>query len=212
MTIRDSRFRTHYNAVVVAVARNGERLHQKIGDIVLHPGDVLLVEAHPSFADQHRGSRDFFLVSKIDESSPPRHELALLAVGLLIGDGGARLGLACTSMLVAALVAGGLMLVTRCVSLETARKSIDWEVLLAIAASFALGTALEKTGAAKQIAESAIATCRRQPVGFAGDHLFHHARRHRADHQQRGRGPDVSLRHGNRQHAWSVSYLPFVIA
>src|SRR5687767_10427391 len=46
MTIRESRFRSHYNAVVVAVARNGERLHQKIGDIVLHAGDVLLVEAH----------------------------------------------------------------------------------------------------------------------------------------------------------------------
>src|SRR4029079_11638994 len=70
MTIRDSRFRSHYNAVVVAVARNGERLHQKIGDIVLHPGDVLLVEAHPTFADQQRDSRDFFLVSKIDESTP----------------------------------------------------------------------------------------------------------------------------------------------
>ena len=53
-TIRESRFRTHYNAVVVAVARNGQRLHQKIGDIVVHAGDVLLVEAHPSFADQQR--------------------------------------------------------------------------------------------------------------------------------------------------------------
>ena len=84
MTIRDSRFRSHYNAVVVAVARNGERLHQKIGDIVLHAGDVLLVEAHPSFADQQRSSRDFFLVSKIDESTPPKHELALLAVGILV--------------------------------------------------------------------------------------------------------------------------------
>src|SRR3954467_26443 len=83
MTIRDSRFRSHYNAVVVAVARNGQRLHQKIGDVVLHAGDVLLVEAHPSFADQQRGSRDFFLVSKIEESTPPRHELALVAVGLL---------------------------------------------------------------------------------------------------------------------------------
>ena len=84
MTIRDSRFRSHYNAVVVAVARNGERLHQKIGDIELKAGDVLLVEAHPSFADQQRGSRDFFLVSRIDESTPPKHDLALLAVGILV--------------------------------------------------------------------------------------------------------------------------------
>src|SRR4029079_12820984 len=66
------------------VARNGERLRQKIGDVVLHPGDVLLVEAHPSFADPQRDSRDFFLVSKIDESAPPKHELAYLAIGLLL--------------------------------------------------------------------------------------------------------------------------------
>jgi Trk K+ transport system NAD-binding subunit len=34
-TIRESRFRTVYNAVILAVARNGERLRQKIGDIIL---------------------------------------------------------------------------------------------------------------------------------------------------------------------------------
>jgi di/tricarboxylate transporter len=156
MTIRDSRFRSHYNAVVVAVGRNGERLHQKIGDIVLRAGDVLLVEAHPSFADQQRSSRDFFLVSKIDESSPRRHELALLAVGLLASMVIVA-SVGWTSMFSAALVAAGLMLATRCLSIEAARKSIDWEVLLAIAASFALGTALEKTGAAREIAESTTA-------------------------------------------------------
>ena len=40
---------------------------------------------------------------------------------------------------------------------KRARKSIDWEVLLAIAASFALGTALEKPGAARDIAKSTTA-------------------------------------------------------
>jgi di/tricarboxylate transporter len=174
MTIRDSRFRSHYNAVVVAVARNGERLHQKIGDIVLHAGDVLLVEAHPSFADQQKSSRDFFLVSKIEESTPPKHELAILAVGILaamvLAISGKDLfdvvagalpvlepvaeSIPQFSVLTAALLAAALMLVTRCVSIENARKSLDWEVLIAIAASFALGTALDKSGAAKMIAGS----------------------------------------------------------
>jgi di/tricarboxylate transporter len=172
MTIRDSRFRSHYNAVVVAVARNGERLRQKIGDVILHAGDVLLVEAHPSFADQQKDSRDFFLVSKVEESTPPKHELALIALAILIGmvllTSGKDLVAVAGSVLpalksaadsfpqlsvfVAAILAAGLMLLLRCVSLESARKSIDWEVLLAIAASFALGAALEKTGAAKMIA------------------------------------------------------------
>ena len=45
----------------------------RIGDIVLYAGDTLLVEAHPSFADQQRNSRDFFLVSRVEGSNPPRH-------------------------------------------------------------------------------------------------------------------------------------------
>ena len=154
-TIRDGRFRSTYNAVVVAVARNGERLHKKIGDIVLRPGDTLLVEAHPSFADQQRNSRDFFLVSRIEESTPPRHDRALIALALLLG-----LVFCVTmewiSMLKGAMLVAGIMMATRCVSLRSARRSVDWEVLVAIAASFALGTALEKTEAAKEIADRTI--------------------------------------------------------
>jgi di/tricarboxylate transporter len=154
-TIRDARFRSHYNAVVVAVARNGQRLREKIGDIILHAGDVVLVEAHPSFADQHRNSRDFYLVSTIEGSSPPRHNLALLAVGLVVA-----LVFVTTmgwmSVLLAGMLVAGLMLAFRCVSISTARKAINWETLLTIAASFALGTALEKTGAAKMISDTAV--------------------------------------------------------
>ena len=154
-TIRDGRFRNTYNAVVVAVARNGERLRQKIGDIELFPGDTLLVEAHPSFYDQQRNSRDFFLVSRIDESSPPRHDKAWIAIGILLAMVVATT-LDKISVLTAAMLAAGAMLFTKCVSIRNARRSVDWEVLLAIAASFALGAALEKTGAAREIAEGMI--------------------------------------------------------
>jgi di/tricarboxylate transporter len=154
-TIRDGRFRNVYNAVVVAVARNGERLHKKIGDIVLHAGDTLLVEAHPSFADQQRSSRDFFLVSRLADTAPPQHDRALLAVGILLAMVLA-VSFEWISMLKASMLAAGAMIFTRCVSTGTARRSVDWEVLLAIAASFAVGTALEKTGAAREIAENMI--------------------------------------------------------
>jgi di/tricarboxylate transporter len=161
-TIRDGRFRNVYNAVVVAVARNGERLHMKIGDIVLRPGDTLLVEAHPSFADQQRGSRDFFLVSRLADSNPPRHDRALIAVVLML-----LMVLAVSfewiSMLKAAMLTAGLMIFARCITTDAARRSVDWQVLLAIAASFAMGTALEKTGAARQIAEQMILLAHNNP-------------------------------------------------
>ena len=161
-TIRESRFRNHYNAVVVAVARNGERLHQKIGDIVLSPGDVLLVEAHPSFAEQQRSSRDFFLVSAVENSSPPHHDKALLATGLL-GGFVILTALEVVPVLIGAFVVAGLMLLTRCLSVEQARQSINWEVLLAIAAAFALGKALEVSGSAKDVADSLLSLAGKNP-------------------------------------------------
>lgn len=162
-TIRESRFRSQYNAVVVAIARNGERLRQKIGDVELQAGDVLLLEAHPSFAEQFRNSRDFFLVSEIRESSPPRHERALLAIGLLLAMV-VVVSAGWISMLLAGLLTAGALLITGCISLERVRRCISWDVLIAIAASLGLGAALSKTGAAQMIAESLTAVAQGQPL------------------------------------------------
>jgi di/tricarboxylate transporter len=154
-SIRESRFRSLYDAVVIAVARNGERLKSKIGDIVLQTGDTLLLETRPAFIEQQRNSRDFYLVSQVENSTPLRHERGLLAFFILLG----MILLATFEILPmfqAALLAAGAMLLTRCVSAGRARKAVDWSVLIAIAASFGLGKALEVTGAAAVIANGFI--------------------------------------------------------
>jgi len=154
-SVCESRFRNVYNAVIIAAARNGKRIHQKIGDIVLRPGDTLLLEAHHSFRDQQRNSRDFFLVSEIDDASPPQHQKAMLAMSIL------GLMVVCVtagwlSMLKASLLAAGMMILTRCISGRAARRSVDWQILIVIAASFGIGSALHSTGAAESIAVSLI--------------------------------------------------------
>ena len=156
MTIREARFRTRYNAAVIAVSRNGQRLRGKIGDIVLVPGDTLLLEAHPSFADLQRDSRDFYLVSRVDDSTPLRHERAWIAQGILL----VMVGLVTFgdwSMLNASLLAAGAMLVTRCVHGTEARRSIEWSVLLTIAAGLGIGAAMKSSGTADYVATSLIA-------------------------------------------------------
>jgi di/tricarboxylate transporter len=67
------------------------------------------------------------------------------------------------SMLVAAMVAAGLMLATRCISSGAARAAVDWEVLITIAASFGIGFALEKTGGAHYVAENLIRLAQGDP-------------------------------------------------
>ena len=155
-SIREGRFRTQYNAVVIGVARGGERLYQKLGDVVLEVGDTLLLEARPAFLQQQRDARDFFLVSGIEDSTPLSREKAPLALGILV-----MMVVSATlfeqhpwfiaqgfSMLHAGLVAAFAMLVTRCCSVEAARRTVDWPVLIVIATTIGIGTALQKTGLA----------------------------------------------------------------
>ncbi len=168
-TIRDGKFRTRYNAVVIAVARNGQRIIKKIGDIELQPGDTLLIEAHPSFVEQQRRSRDFFLVSGIADSNPPEHKRSWIAMAIMASlivlmiveqfkvPLSNLLGLAETlpipAFVTLVMLAAGAMIATRCTTVTQARRAIDWETILAIAASFALGKALDNSGAAQALGE-----------------------------------------------------------
>ena len=154
-TIRDGRFRTVYHAAVIAVARNNERIRAKIGDIVLRPGDTLLLEAHPSFATQQRNSRDFFLVSAVEDSTPRRHHKAWTAA-LILAAMVVVVTLGWLSMLVASMLAAGLMIITRCCSTDAARRSVDWSVLIVIAAALGIGRAIDQTGTASLIAETVL--------------------------------------------------------
>ena len=162
-SIREGRFRNSYNAAVIAVARNGERIPRKIGDIVLHPGDTLLLEAHPSFVEQQRNSRDFFLVGHIDDSQPRCHERGNTALAIMVAMVLA-VAFGWLSMLESAMLAAGLMILTRCVTGRVARRAVEWQVLIVIAASFGLGTALQSTGAATTAAHWLIAGAGGTPI------------------------------------------------
>jgi len=175
-TIREGEFRSRYDAVVIAVHRNGERIRQKIGDIVLTPGDTLLLETHRRFLRNRRNSRDFFLVSHIPDSSPRRHSKAWMAAGILVAMVAAmafedRLGI---SVLNAALLAAAAMGLTRCVSAEQARRSVEWPTLVAIGAALGIGRAIETTGLAAFSAGKLIAVAEGfGPVGvLAGVYLL----------------------------------------
>ena len=152
--IRDARFRSQYGAVVLAVARNGERIKGNLGTIKLQAGDTVLLEARPAFVSRQRYNKDFLLISDLNTESP-RHERAYLAWGILVGIIAAA-GFEIISMLNAALIGAGLMIITGCCSASRAEKSLDLTVIITIAASFALGIALQKTGVAEYIAQNMV--------------------------------------------------------
>jgi di/tricarboxylate transporter len=149
-SIRDGRFRTRYGAVVIAVHRNGERINRKVGDIVLRPGDTLLLETHPIFVSTHRNSPEFLLVSSVADSTPRRHDRGVVALAILAAmvvavafEPFTRL-----SLFTAALLGAAAMGLTGCISAEQARRGIDWSTLVAIGSALVIGRTIETSGLA----------------------------------------------------------------
>jgi di/tricarboxylate transporter len=150
-TIREGRFRSHYNAAVVAVARGDKRLTGKLGDVRLEVGDVLLLEASPSFLHRRSESRDFFLVSRVEQAAVRRPERAWISITILLAMVLAAAS-GSVSILSAALVAAIAMIAFRCCTTTEARRSIDWSILIVIGAAIGIGTALKTSKAADAIA------------------------------------------------------------
>jgi di/tricarboxylate transporter len=150
-SIRDANFRTVYDAAVIAVHRNGERVAGKIGEIVLSAGDTLLLQTATGFIRAHRNSPDFYLTSEVAESEPRRYDRAWVAGAVLVAM------VLCSSLgvfpvSIAAFLAAGALILTRCIRGPAARASVVWSILIVIGAGLGMATAMQKTGAAAAVA------------------------------------------------------------
>ncbi|KAB8179323.1 TRAP transporter large permease subunit [Lysobacter maris] len=150
-TLVDSAFRSHYNAAVIAISRHGQRLHRKPGDVVLLPGDTLLIETDSGFVERHGRSPDFLVVSEIDGPARvgQRKAIAVLAIIGMMVVANTLLGV---NILFSALGAAVAVVAARCVGLAELRRSFDLRLLAVIACAFALGAALKESGVAALVA------------------------------------------------------------
>jgi di/tricarboxylate transporter len=155
-SIKNADFRSAYNSAVIAVHRGGGRIRGRIGDIVLRAGDTLLLQTGPRFARIHHNNPDFYLVSKVQGARAVRHEklpIAIILMVLLV----VLMAIPEVPVVYAAFVVAGLLVTTRCIGAVEARESIDWPTLFTIGASFGIGHALERSGAALTIADQFVA-------------------------------------------------------
>ena len=150
-TVRQARFRTVFNAAVIAVHRSGALIRRKVGEIELQHGDTLLLETTPGFAERYRNSGEFCLVSPVSGFARPRHDRmwrALAVSALLVA------GVAFTTWppVVVCLCAALLMILSGCVRVGQAFEAVPLQVLVAVAAALGMGAALAQSGAATAVA------------------------------------------------------------
>lgn len=162
-TVRDSGFRSHYNAVILAIHRSGERINQKVGDIVLQPNDTLFLLAPAGFEKKWYNSRDFTLVTpSLDIYSKPRWKGNLSLCILLAMIVAAATGI--IPIIFAAAIAAVLMIITKIINPKDAQNAVAWDILLLIAASFGIAKAIGNSGLADVVGNGLISG-----LSFMGD-------------------------------------------
>ena len=160
--VRESNFRSTYNAVIIAIHRNGQRIQKKIGDIVLHPGDTLLLLADRDFRRRWYHSNDFYLIAdSVQIPSRPRWQ-AYLSIGTMAGMLLVA-GLGLLPLVSAAGLAALVLVGSRTLTPTEARRLLDWRVLIIIASSFGIAAAVQHVGLADLLARAMVAF-----GGFAG--------------------------------------------
>ena len=164
-TAKELNFRGVFDASIIAVHRNGERVSGKLGEVRLRAGDVLLVLAGEDFNQRINNTQDFYIISKVREFKKiPLYKNILLLGGIILTLLLSALGIA--KLFTALLVLLIVLVFSGTVSPKELSKSIDYNLIIVIALSLALGTAMINSGVAEVIAHQIIGVLK--PFGIIG--------------------------------------------
>ena len=154
-------FEERNNMVLIAIAREGERINQSPREIVIEKGDTLLLECPPRSKSESALTPDlqFFESSLIPQEGKKTLTSSLILLAMIICS-----SLNIIPLLQASFLAAFAMIILRCCSINQARESIDWGLLMVFAGSISLGSAIEYTGIATKIAEGILSVCGSNPM------------------------------------------------
>ncbi|WP_342664969.1 MULTISPECIES: SLC13 family permease [Jeotgalicoccus] len=152
-TIKQVNFKNRYNAGVIAIHRNNQRIKSRVGDIVLKTGDTLLLIADQTFIDRNKHSSDFYVITPVQPPEKLKQDMtkgwiglvALLLMILVVTMGW-------LSMLEAMLVLVVLLVGFRFINPTEITSFIQFDVILLIASAFGVGAAMTESGLAQYVA------------------------------------------------------------
>lgn len=152
-TLKNTRYAEIYKVIILALHRGTRREpvpQAEVGDVLLRVGDVLLVQgSKEAIAALRANSRLLVLDQTIDLPRTRHAPLALLIMAGVVGLAVANILPISVSALIGVLV----MLLTRCLSWEDVGVSLNTKVVMLVASSLALGSALTRTGGTDYIAQ-----------------------------------------------------------
>lgn len=166
MRMCDTSFEEDNNLVLVAIAREGDVVKGSPREVELRAGDTLLMECPLRFKVNSQSKYDLIEMASETLYKPDMRTLysSLIMIAMI-----AVSSLSYLSLLQAAFVAAFAMIVCRFCTIEQARESIDWRLLMIFAGSISLGTAIQDTGIAEWISQGIMVLCNGSPfIALAG--------------------------------------------
>jgi di/tricarboxylate transporter len=164
-TAKETHFRGKFNAAIIGIHRNGERLSGKIGNVKLEAGDLLLLVTGADFHQRLTDNGDMYALTHLREiKKEPLTKQLLLIGGIVLAAIASTLGI--VKLFTAILLLLILVVITNMVTPKEIVKNIDFNLIFIIALSLALGTAMLKTGIADSIADTFFSVLR--PFGVIG--------------------------------------------
>ena len=152
----DTSFEEDNNLVLVAIAREGEVVKGSPREVEMKAGDTLLLECSHRFkADSHSK----YNLLEMDDTSLYKPDMRTLYSSLIMIAMVVVSSLGYLTLLQAAFLAAFAMLACRFCTIDQARESIDWSLLMIFAGSISLGTAIQETGIAEVLSESILTLC-----------------------------------------------------
>lgn len=149
-TLEELKIREVYGLNTLALFRHGEAQREKVRNIPLQFGDVLLIMGRKEKIDRFKTNPEIMLLG---DATPQkvRREKGFYAIAIFAGAiiSGA---LHILPISLAFLLGAVLMILTKCLDIEDAYRSIEWKLIILIGAIFSLNTAMEATGTAQFLA------------------------------------------------------------
>ena len=149
-SLGDLRLRRRYGVYTLALHRRDQNIKGALDDVVIRIGDTLLLEGAAEDIARLAADMDVLEVNAPSERAFRRSHSPIAIVALLGLVGLAAFQVA--PILLLAIVAVAVVLVTRCIDAEEAFGFVDGRLLVLIFAMLAVGTALEHSGAVALIA------------------------------------------------------------
>jgi len=164
-TLQQASFISKHAISVVALHRAGKVMEigrSSIGNTCLKIGDVLLVQGETEQIDLLKPKQGLLVIDGAE--SLPQTSKAPIALGTLLGVV-ILSALGVLPIEISAICGVLILLITQCLNWEEAASALSTQVILIVAASLALGSAMMTTGGAEYIAQVFVASVYGLPPG-----------------------------------------------